>query len=555
MRPFENIYLWAIVSLSMFCGCKKGDGKTDDTGNVHSFSVRSLTVGGQSDPAFFKGLELEPQIQILFSAPLDKNTFSSSISLADKEGKTVNFTASLGKDDSLLVVQPVSLNPLSSYTFHIFTTLSSVNSHLSQAVEISFSTGIDSTSKFPDISDEDLLNLVQKQTFKYFWDLGHPVSGMARERDSSGEVVTTGGTGFGVMAIVTAIHRGFITREEGLARVQQILTFLKNKAQRFHGAFPHWLNGTTGAVQPFSSKDNGADLVETSFLMEGLLTARQYFNGSASAEAVLRNDINDLWQSVEWSWFRKNNEDVLYWHWSPDYNWDMNMQVKGWNEALITYVLGASSPTYPIPKSVYDGGWAGNGSVKNGASYFGITLPFGPANGGPLFFAHYSFLGLNPSGLSDAYGNYQAQNEAHSRINYLYCQANVKNFYGYSSECWGLTASDDIEGYLAHSPDNDDGVISPTAALSSLPYTPEESMRALKFFYYKLGDRIWGEYGFKDAFSLDNPWVANSYLAIDQGPIIAMIENYRSHLLWNLFMSCQEVKSGLKKLGFSGPNI
>jgi hypothetical protein len=231
------------------------------------------------------------------------------------------------------------------------------------------------------------------------------------------------------------------------------------------------------------------------------------------------------------------------------------MQIKGWNEALITYVLAASSPTFSIPKTVYDNGWASNGTMRNGNTYFGIQLPLGPNLGGPLFFEHYSFLGINPFGLLDAYANYQTQTINHTKINYEYVKANPRNYYGYSDQSWGLTASDIPNGYAASSPTNDLGVIAPTAALSSFPYTPAESMKALKFFYYKLGDRLWGEYGFKDAFSLHDPWFANSYLAIDQGPIIVMIENYRSGLLWNLFMSCPEVKSGMRTLGFQSPYL
>lgn len=408
--------------------------------------------------------------------------------------------------------------------------------------------------KFPRISDEELLTLVQKQTFKYFYDFGHPVSGMARERNSSGNTVTSGGSGFGIMALITGVHRNFITRAEGLARMQKIVGFLKT-ADRFHGAYPHWIDGNTGKVIPFSAKDNGGDLVETSFLMQGLITARQYFSNADAAETSLRNDITALYNGVEWDWFRKDNGDVLYWHWSPDNNWEVNLPLRGWNEGLITYVLAAAAPTHSIPKSVYDEGWARNGTMKNGNTYYGVQLPLGPANGGPLFFSHYSFLGINPIGLTDAYANYETQNRAHTLINYNYCVANPKGYTGYGADCWGLTASDIPNGYTANSPTNDRGVITPTAALSSFPYTPDKSMQALHFFYYKLGDKLFKDYGFVDAFSLQEKWFASSTLAIDQGPIIVMIENHRSKLLWNLFMSAPEVKQGLLKLGFSSPNL
>lgn len=412
----------------------------------------------------------------------------------------------------------------------------------------------ENTDKFPRITNEELLTKVQQQTFKYFYDFGHPQSGMARERNTSGDLVTSGGTGFGIMALVTGISRGFISRAEGLARIQKITGYLKT-ADRFHGAYPHWLDGNTGKVIPFSPKDDGGDLMETAFLIQGLLTARQYFNSPDAAETTLRNDINTIYNAVEWDWYRKDNSDVLYWHWSPNYSWEMNLPIRGWNEGLIVYVLAASSPTHPISKSVYDNGWARIGAMKNGNSYYGTRLPLGEPNGGPLFFAHYSFLGINPNGLSDAYADYWEQNKAHTLINYYYCKANPLNYTGYGENCWGLTASDIPNGYAASSPNNDKGIIAPTAALSSFPYTPSESMQALQFFYYKLGDKLFKENGFVDAFSLQQQWFASSTLAIDQGPIIIMIENYRTKLLWNLFMGSPEVKTGMKNLGFSSPNL
>lgn len=505
------------------------------------------------------GIAFAPVIHISFSDKIDRNSIAPAISYNNKSQglTTVSYNITYQNNDSAILISPSqNLNPLNEYIFSLTTVLKSVSGkNLTNRLDLDFFTQIDSTDKFPQISDSALLDLVQSQTFKYFWDFGHPVSGMARERNTSGDVVTTGGTGFGIMAIPVAITRNFITRAEGIARVQKILDFLKNNALRFHGAFSHWMNGATGAVVPFSTNDDGADIVETSYLMMGLLTVRQYFNGTDAAETNLRNDINSLWNAVEWDWFRQNGKNVLYWNWSPNNGWAVNVPVQGWNETLITYVLAASSTTHGIPKTVYDSGFARNGAMKNNNSYYGYSLPLGPTLGGPLFFEHYSFLGINPNGLSDAYANYQTQTVNHSKINYEYCKANPFDFYGYSNLCWGLTASDVPNGYNASSPTNDIGVIAPTAAISSLPYTPTESMQALNFFYYKLGDKLWGQYGFKDAFSLKAGWFANSYLAIDEGPIICMIENYRTGLLWNLFTSCPEVKTGLQNLGFSAPYL
>src|SRR5205085_31580 len=264
----------------------------------------------------------------------------------------VNYTPQ--SKDSVLLVQPSSpLTALTKYWLKVATTLKSVSGgSLQTAWEQSFITQIDSSRKFPAISDNALLDLVQQTTFKYFWDFGHPVSGLARERNTDTDLCTSGGSGFGIMSIVAGVNRNFITRAQGLTRMQTIVAFLKNTAQTFHGAFPHWLNGATGVVIPFSAKDNGADLVETSYLMQGLLCARQYFNDPGAPETTLRSDINIIFNRVEWSWFRQNNQDVLYWHWNSAGGFEMNVQIKGWNECLITYVLAASSTTFGIPKSV-----------------------------------------------------------------------------------------------------------------------------------------------------------------------------------------------------------
>ncbi|WP_288071851.1 glucoamylase family protein [Hydrotalea sp.] len=407
------------------------------------------------------------------------------------------------------------------------------------------------------LSDSALLDLVQQQTFKYFWNFAHPVSGMARERsnvayDYGDEVVTTGGTGFGVMAMIVAADRKWVPRDTIAARLLKMIRFL-SKANSYHGVFPHWMNGTTGVTIPFSRKDDGADLVETAYLFQGLLCARQYFTNDNAVETEIRNRINWLWNDIEWNWFTKGGQTILYWHWSPNNGWAMNFPIRGFNECLITYVLAASGTRYPVSADVYHQGWVQSDFFKNGKQFYGITLPLGFDGGGPLFFSQYSFLGLDPRGLKDRYANYWEQNRNHTLINHAYCLANPKQFKGYGPNCWGLTACDTYNGYNAFSPTNDAGTIAPTAALSAFPYTPEYSMKALRFFYDSLGSKLWGEYGFKDAFNLSKNWFASSYLAIDEGPIVVMIENYRTGLLWKLFMSCKEVQGGLIKLGFQSP--
>jgi len=400
-------------------------------------------------------------------------------------------------------------------------------------------------------TDEALLDMTQRYTTRYFFDFAEPKTGMARERsnDVNGEIVTTGGTGFGIMALIAGAERNYLSRNDAFSTIRKTVDFLEN-AERFHGAWAHWYDARSGKPFSFSKYDDGGDLVETAFLVQGLLTAREYFKNGNVDERLLANRITQLWETVEWNWYTRGT-DSLYWHWSKNHEWKMNHRIKGFDETLITYVLAASSPTYAISKSVYDEGWARNGAMKNGKTFFDIPLPLGEDRGGPMFFAHYSFMGLDPRGLSDAYANYWTQNTAHAQINYRYCVANPRNHFGYSADSWGLTASDIPTGYTASSPNNDGGTIAPTAALASFPYTPDESMRALKFFYYVLGDKLWGEYGFRDAFNLNKRWFAPSFLAIDQGPIVVMIENHRTGLPWQLFMQNDNVKSGLEKLGFT----
>lgn len=414
------------------------------------------------------------------------------------------------------------------------------------------------------LTDEQLLDQAQKDALKYFWDYAEPNSKLARERyhtdnpSFEANIVTTGGSGFGLMTIIAGIERGFVPRAEAVSRLTTALNFLET-ADRFHGAWPHWMDGTNGNVIPFGTMDNGGDLVETAFLCQGLLTLREYFKNGSTEEQALAQKADNLWKGVEWDWYTKG-ENALYWHWSPNYGWQMNFKLEGYNECLITYTLAAASPTHPITAAAYHQAWARSGAIVNGGSQYGIpvVLDYNGATGnvGPMFWSHYSYLGLDPRGLSDQYANYWKLTQNHSKIMNKYCIANPQNFAGYSEKCWGLTASytrnsDGSTGYTAHQPNNDTGVISPTAALSSFPYTPEESMKFLRFLYDEKKAQYVGVAGPYDAFSPKFNWVTPRYLAIDQGTIVPMIENYRTGLLWNLFMQAPEVKVGLQNLGFS----
>lgn len=515
-------------------------------------TIVSMKVGGidATNQSLTTDVPLNASVELTFSSAISPSTIAAGLSW--KSQVPISFTTTLSNESKTITLTPAAqLVDLTKFTLTATPSLEGQQGESFSGYSKIFYTQAGASPKFPVISDSALLDLVQQQTLKYFYDFGHANSGMARERNTSADVVATGGSGFGIMAMVSGINRGFISRADGISRFTKIISFLE-KADRFHGAWPHWINGITGKVVPFATNDDGADIVETSYMIQGLLTLRQYLTSADTAGNNMINRISKLYQNVEWDWFRQNNQNVLYWNWSPNYGFAVNVPVRGYNETLITYLLAAGSATHSIPAEVYQQGWAQSGSIKNGKTFFGHMLPLGQDYGGPLFFTQYSFLGFDPH-VHDSYlsVDYWMQNVNQSLINHDYCVANPKKYVGYGDNCWGLTASDNPTGYGAQSPTNDNGTISPTAAISSMPYTPAESMKAIKFFYYTIGDKMWGQYGFYDAFNVTNGWTATSTLAIDQGPIVVMIENYRTQLLWKLFTSAPEVQAAKTKLGFN----
>ncbi len=422
-----------------------------------------------------------------------------------------------------------------------------------------------------EFSDDELLTMLEEACFRYYWEGADPHSGMARENiPGDGRIVATGASGFGIAALIVGVDRGFITRKEGVERISRIVGFLE-QAERYHGAWSHYMDGTTGKTMPvFGMLDDGGDLVETSFLIEGLLAARQYFHGSSSEEASLYRRITLLWQGVEWDWYRENRQsDFLYWHWSSHWGFQIHHPLIGFNEVMITYLLAIASPTHGVPAALYYSGWASqseraleyregwSGSKDgdhygNGSSYFGIKLDVGVGTGGPLFFTHYSYLGFDPHALGDSFtSSYFENNRNIARINRAYVMANPKHFKGYGPDAWGLTASDGPHGYVAHAPDSSDdfGTLTPTGALSSFPYTPDASMLAFKHYYRDLGGQLWDIYGPRDAYNPSEDWISPLYMGLNQAPIVVMVENYRTGLVWKLFMSNPEITEMLEKLG------
>lgn len=471
--------------------------------------------------------------------------------------------------------EPIGIQPPATTRYSDFVGKTGVKAFYKVAVSdsryrVSPSSDIASASTRP-LDDDELLSMLQEACFHYYWDGAHPVAGMALENvPGDDHMVATGASGFGIMAIVVGVDRGFITREQGLERLTRIVSFLE-KAPRYHGAWSHFMDGDTGkTLTVFGMFDNAGDLVETAFLMQGLLAARQYFKGASSAERDLYARISHLWETVEWDWYRRSPQsDALYWHWSPEWSWYIDHRLTGFNETMITYLLAIASPTHSVPPDLYYSGWANQSKVgaiyrsgwsgthegelyMNGHSYYDIKLDVGVGSGGPLFFTHYSFLGFDPRGIRDRYTDYFENNRNIARINYEYCVHNPGHYVGYGKDFWGLTASDGAYGYIPHSPTlrDDDGTMTFTGALSSFPYTPAESMAVLKHLYRDLGERAWGTYGPRDAINLGLNWISPSYVGLNQAPITVMVENYRTGLIWKLFMSNPEIRPMLERIGF-----
>ncbi len=401
------------------------------------------------------------------------------------------------------------------------------------------------------LSDADFMDMIQRSTFRYFWEFAHPVSGLIRERTSSGDVCASGGTGFGLMCIPVGVERGYVTRPQAVARVLQVLNFLGTTTERHWGAYPHWIHGVTGQHVGFlGPTDDTVDLVETSFMAQAFLTLRQYFDGPGADEAQIRTLCTQLWEAIEWDAFKPAGSNTLRWHRSPTTGLS-SATITGWNEAMIVYLLGVASPTHPLPAVTYSAGWARNGGIVQTGTYYGKRLYVGPGYGGPMFFAHYSFLGFDPRAKHDAYANYFTHNRNQALVQVAYATANPLGHVDYAADSWGLTASDQPNGYAAHAPySNDNGTLTPTAALASMPYVPQQSLAAGRHFYETWGTLLWTFRGFKDAYNIDNGWFASDEIAIDQGPIVIMIENLRSGLLWNRFMRNPEIAPMLATLGF-----
>ena len=535
-----------------------------EDGNKHTLCIDDIEfLSSYSDSA------ITARPYIIVSKSYAKHVDISWQPFSDEQVKYVKiYRSENGKSFVPVGVQSPLVNRYSDYTGVTGKVYNYKISFLNYQYKETRFSNISSAATKP-MTDDQLLTMVQEACFRYYWEGSEKISGLSKENiPGRTNMIAAGASGFGIMALIVGTERKFITRKQSITRFIKITNFLEN-AEKFHGAFPHFIDGPTGKVEPFfGTRDNGGDLVETSFLMQGLLTARAYFNKDDADERMIREKITAIWQNIEWDWYRRYPDSkYLYWHWSPDKEWIINHRLTGWNETMVTYLLAIASPTYSVPASLYYSGWANQDSTgrqyrinwggtsdgsmyTNGKTYFGIKLDVGVSNGGPLFFTHYSYLGYNPHQITDKYTNYFKNNRNIALINYRYCLKNPEHYKAYGDSCWGLTASDGPITYNACEPvkGRNDGTIAPTGAISSFPYASVESMKALKNYYYNYGKFLWGEYGFRDAFNLTQNWCSEIYMGLNQAPMVVMIENYRTGLLWKLLMSDPDIKNGMKKL-------
>lgn len=401
-------------------------------------------------------------------------------------------------------------------------------------------------------SDDEFLDYVQQTSFDYFWYLANPTNGMVADRSTPTSPCSIAAVGFGLTCIGIGIDHGWISRTQGVARVLTTLNTFLNGPQGtnasgtigYKGWFYHFLDMNTALRSPASELSS----IDTALLLAGILHAKQYFDGTNTDEISIRTKADAIFNRVDWNWMAQGT-NVISMGWFPSGSFIANNWI-GYNEGMILYILGLGAATNPLPASAWSRWTSGYAWATNYGQAF-VTFP-------PLFGHQYSHCWIDFRHNADAYMNsknstYFQNSRRATLAQRSYCIANPLNRVGYSSNVWGLTACDGPSGYGTHGAppaENDDGTIAPTAAGGSMAFAPEYALPALRHFYTQFRFRIWTAYGFRDAFNLGAQWYASDTLGIDQGPIVVMIENYRTQRVWRRFMQNEEVQRGLQRAGF-----
>ncbi len=414
---------------------------------------------------------------------------------------------------------------------------------------------------FPDarpaqaITTEALLDTVQHAGVMYFWNEANPANGMVKDRDTGGSVSSIAATGFGLSALCIGVDHGWLDRAAVRSRVLTTLNTFWTGPQGtavngmigYKGLYYHWLDMNTAT----RTWDAELSTIDTALLMAGIIDARHYFTGSDPEEVQIRALADSIYLRCNWE-FMRNFSNGIKMGWKPGGGgfggfgpW------VGYNEAMILYILALGSPTHPIPASQWTT-WTSTYSWQTRYGYTNINFP-------PLFGHQYSHCWVDFRGLQDVFTfskgiTYFENSRRATLAQRAYCIANPSNWVAYSDSLWGLTASDDPFGYAAHGappPWSENGTITPTAGISSLPFAPEVVVPLMHNLWDNWRGTLWGPYGFTDAFNPTQSWVGQDVLGIDQGPIVMMIENYRNEAVWRRISQNEWIANGLTRAGFT----
>ncbi|MDM7914397.1 MAG: glucoamylase family protein, partial [Candidatus Eisenbacteria bacterium] len=403
------------------------------------------------------------------------------------------------------------------------------------------------------LTNEALLDTLQRTAFDFFWNEANPANGLIKDRSTPGSACSIASVGFGLSAILIGIDHGWITRDEGRARILTTLETFWNGPQGtapdgmigYKGLFYHFLDMNTAT----RTWDCELSTIDSALLFAGILDAREYFTTDDPVDVQVRTLADSLYYRADWNFFRNGNPGILM-GWRPGTGFAGFGQWVGYNEAMILYILAIGSPTHPVPASSWNT-WT---SGYHWQTQYGYTYVIFP----PLFGHQYSHCWIDFRYIQDAHmrgrGITYFENSRRATLAQRnYCIANPFGHIGYGANLWGITACDGPDGYAAHGappPQNDDGTIAPTAPAGSIPFTPDESLAVLQNLYDNYRAMLWGPYGFRDAFNLDRGWWDTDYIGIDQGPIVLMIENYRTGAVWERIERNGDVQWGLHLAGF-----
>ncbi|MDD4878829.1 MAG: glucoamylase family protein [Candidatus Omnitrophica bacterium] len=390
------------------------------------------------------------------------------------------------------------------------------------------------------MTDDQFLDLIEHSACMFFWEEANPENGLIKDtcntllKDNS-PMASIASVGFGLPALCVAVERGWLPEDKVKERIITTLKFFRDRAECVHGFYYHFLDMKTG----LRWGDCELSSIDTTLLLAGVVFVGEYYKGTE-----IERLAKEIYDRVDWAWMMDNGT-------TPSMGWFPN---KGFlpyrwsgytSEHLVLYFMGIGSDTHPMSPdswSAYSRGFT---------TYKGFRFTGPPA----LFTHQYSHCFVDFKGKEDNFMDYFQNSVQATLANRQWCIDNMSRGKTYGPDCWGLTACDGPDGYKAYGAPNgeNDGTVSPTAAISSIIFTPDLSIKAARYMYANHRDKIWGKYGFVDAFNWDRNWVSSKYIGIDQGPIVLMIENYRTGMVWKYFMQNKNVKKAMKLCNFTKP--